>query len=35
MVEAYGDRVRAVLDVPFSHGTLAINSETANAFAEW
>ncbi|MFT5089482.1 MAG: PAS domain S-box-containing protein, partial [Planctomycetota bacterium] len=29
------DRIRAVLDVPFSHGTLAINSEEPNAFAEW
>jgi hypothetical protein len=35
MIQAYGDRIRAVLDVPFSHGTLAINSEVANAFAEW
>jgi PAS domain S-box-containing protein len=29
------DRIRAVLDVPFSHGTLAVNSEEPNAFAEW
>ncbi len=35
MVQAYGDRIRSVLDVPFSHGTLALNSEMPNAFAEW
>ena len=35
MVVAYGDRIRAVLDVPFSHGTLAINSAKENAFATW
>ena len=31
--EKFG-RVRAVLDVPFSHGTLAVNSSEANAFSD-
>ena len=30
---AYGESVRSVLDVPFSHGTLAINSREADAFS--
>jgi len=30
----YGD-IRSVLDVPFSHGTLALNSSEPDAFGEW
>ena len=30
----YGRRIRSVLDVPFSHGTVAINSERPDAFSE-
>jgi signal transduction histidine kinase len=30
----YGSGVRSVLDVPFSHGTLAINSDAPEAFSE-
>ena len=29
-----GHQVRCVLDVPFSHGTLAVNSDKANAFVD-
>jgi|GEM_PF-231566 len=29
-----GDRVRCVLDIPFSHGTLAVNSYEVNAFSD-
>jgi PAS domain S-box-containing protein len=32
--EVFGHRVRSVVDVPFSHGTLAINSTQPNAFSE-
>ena len=32
--ELFGGPVRCVLDVPFSHGTLAINSTQAEAFSE-
>ena len=28
-----GHRVRSVVDIPFAHGTLAVNSEAANAFS--
>ncbi|MBT3344181.1 MAG: PAS domain S-box protein [Gemmatimonadetes bacterium] len=31
-IRGYGQRARAILDVPFSHGTLAINSLEPNAF---
>lgn len=30
----YGKPVRCVIDVPFSHGTLALNSDRPNAFSE-
>ncbi|MFA6111601.1 MAG: PAS domain S-box protein, partial [Candidatus Latescibacterota bacterium] len=30
----YGDQVRSVLDVPFAHGTLAVNSRSPHAYAE-
>lgn len=30
----YGAPVRTIVDVPFSHGTLAVNSTDANAFSE-
>jgi len=30
----FGHAVRAVIDIPFSHGTLAVNSSEANAFSE-
>ena len=30
----YGAPVRAIVDVPFSHGTLAVNSTEPNAFSE-
>ena len=30
----FGHPVRSVLDVPFSHGTLAINSSTPEAFSD-
>jgi len=33
IAEKFGE-VRSVLDVPFSHGTLAINSSEANAFSD-
>ncbi|MFT5089480.1 MAG: PAS domain S-box-containing protein [Candidatus Latescibacterota bacterium] len=29
------DEVRSVVDVPFSHGTLAVNSTQAHAFSPW
>lgn len=32
--EVFGYPVRSVLDVPFSHGTLAVNSTEPNAFSE-
>ncbi len=32
--QGYGPAVRCVLDVPFSHGTIAINSTRPHAFAE-
>ena len=34
MEEFFGCPVRSVLDVPFSHGTLAVNSTEADAFSE-
>jgi len=30
----FGHAVRSVIDIPFSHGTLAVNSSEANAFSE-
>jgi PAS domain S-box-containing protein len=33
LVKAYGHNVLSVVDVPFSHGTLAINSDQAEAFS--
>ena len=33
LVKAYGHDVLSVVDVPFSHGTLAINSDRAEAFS--
>ncbi|MFT5377866.1 MAG: PAS domain-containing protein, partial [Candidatus Latescibacterota bacterium] len=32
--DSYDNKVRCVLDVPFSHGTLAVNSTEANAFSD-
>jgi len=32
--EAYGAPVRSIIDVPFSHGTLAVNSTEPDAFSE-
>ena len=34
LLEAYGQPVNAVLDIPFSHGTLAMNSIQPEAFSE-
>ena len=31
----YGEQIRSVVDVPFSHGTLAVNSLQADAFSDW
>jgi len=33
MVDACGP-IRSVLDVPFSHGTVAVNSDQPDAFSE-
>ena len=30
----YEKRIRSVIDVPFSHGTLALNSDRPHAFSE-
>jgi signal transduction histidine kinase/ligand-binding sensor domain-containing protein/CheY-like chemotaxis protein len=35
LVRTYRDTIRSVLDIPFSHGTLAINSTEAAAFSDW
>jgi len=32
---SFHDEIRSVVDVPFSHGTLAVNSTTADAFSPW
>ena len=32
---SYGFSIRSVLDIPFSHGTLAVNSSEANAFSQY
>jgi len=32
--DAYGHPVRCILDVPFSHGTVAVNSHRPNAFSD-
>jgi len=35
LLRTYRDPIRSVLDIPFSHGTLAINSTEAEAFSTW
>jgi hypothetical protein len=32
LAKTYGDAIRSVIDLPFSHGTLAVNSVLPNAF---